>query len=462
VGVSDCKSTTYKKVVVQRCVKINGMSAVRRPRDGEAKMSGRNAPPKYRCRIIRGKNVAYLTLRDSVTKRKRDYFLGPYGSIESRTKYAKLIAAWEAGDRRIPSELVRPIMGRGYTVAQIAAGFIDYVSGRNYHHTHVKMFRSIAQSLVALCGHEPAVDFTPAKLRMVRQALIDGSAPVAALRKSCCRLTANRYTAAIVRMFGWAESEQHIPVGVTSALERVESLRPGEGGARESVAVPPVKLEHVEAIRPYLSRHIAAMVDLQLATGMRSGELVIMRAIDIDMTGDVWVYSPPQHKTSHRGQRREIYIGERGKDILSGFLQPNLHAYIFSPADATAELLARRHDLRKTPAGQGNEMGTNRAESPLKQPGDHYTSHSYYQAIVKACDKADAAAKRAIDADRNSERLVPRWRPHQLRHYFATEVRRLYDLPEAQAALGHKTMDATQIYAKINRQLGIKVARQIG
>ncbi len=44
----------------------------------------------------------FVILTDSVTKRRRDYWLGEYNTPESRECYHRLIAAWEANDRRHP------------------------------------------------------------------------------------------------------------------------------------------------------------------------------------------------------------------------------------------------------------------------------------------------------------------------------------------------------------------------
>jgi hypothetical protein len=41
------------------------------------------------------------------------------------------------------------------------------------------------------------------------------------------------------------------------------------------------------------------MVRLQLLTGMRSGELFIMRAADIDTIGKVWLYRPGSDQGPH-------------------------------------------------------------------------------------------------------------------------------------------------------------------
>ena len=39
------------------------------------------------------------------------------------------------------------------------------------------------------------------------------------------------------------------------------------------------------------------MVQLQILTGARPGEVVITRPVDLDTTGKVWLYRPKTHKT---------------------------------------------------------------------------------------------------------------------------------------------------------------------
>ncbi len=68
----------------------------------------RKAPPAYRKRIIRGREVAIVTLSDVVTKRRRDFYLGLYGTPESRERYACLLAQWESGGRRLPAASDKP------------------------------------------------------------------------------------------------------------------------------------------------------------------------------------------------------------------------------------------------------------------------------------------------------------------------------------------------------------------
>ena len=67
------------------------------------------------------------------------------------------------------------------------------------------------------------------------------------------------------------------------------------GQARE---VEPVADEHVEVVLPLVSPQVAAMVRVQRLCGMRPCEIVIMRRCDIDMTSDVWVFTPHDHKNA--------------------------------------------------------------------------------------------------------------------------------------------------------------------
>ena len=74
------------------------------------------------------------------------------------------------------------------------------------------------------------------------------------------------------------------------------------------------------------------MIQLQLLTGMGPGEVRIMCLEDIDRTGDVWEYVPPEHKTEHRGKQRRIYIGPEGQKILLPFLKADQSRYLFETA----------------------------------------------------------------------------------------------------------------------------------
>ena len=105
---------------------------------------------------------------------------------------------------------------------------------------------------------------------------------------------------------------------------------------------------------------------------------------------------------------------------------------------------------------------------------------SYGKAVYRACDKAfppPALLGRQADESIKQWKLRltasdkaaiakwqsdHRWAPNQLRHTFATEVRRDHGLESAQVLLGHSKADTTQIYAERDRQLASKVAMLMG
>ena len=71
--------------------------------------------------------------------------------------------------------------------------------------------------------------------------------------------------------------------------------------------------EHIDAVREHVNRFVWGMIQLQLATGMRPGEVRLMHLRDIEMSGEVWEYRPQEHKTKHHGRQRLIFIGPKGQ-----------------------------------------------------------------------------------------------------------------------------------------------------
>jgi integrase len=123
------------------------------------------------------------------------------------------------------------------------------------------------------------------------------------------RRTINGLVGRIKMMFKWATKMQIIAPTVFHGLLAVEGLAPGRSAARENDAIQPVPLATVERTQAHLPAVVRDIVELLALTGMRVGEAVIMRPIDIDMTGAVWLYRPANHKNKWRGHHRVIAIG---------------------------------------------------------------------------------------------------------------------------------------------------------
>src|SRR5262249_24117398 len=171
-----------------------------------------------------------------------------------------------------------------------------------------------------------------------------------------CRNRVNKDVARVRRLFRWGATKKLVPAGIFHELATIEGLRAGRSDARETEPVRPVADSTVEATLPFLRPQVAAMVRLQRLTGMRPGEVLIMRGVDLEMSGEVWLYRPGSdrglhgvHKNAYRGQDRVVPIGPRGQQVLRPWLRLNLSEYLFRPEEAEAARDAERRRNRKTP-----------------------------------------------------------------------------------------------------------------
>jgi integrase len=245
-------------------------------------------------------------------------------------------------------------------------------------------------------------------------------------------------------MFKWAVAEELIPVAIYEALKAVEGLRKGRVVARESKPVKPVPDAFVDPVRPHVSRQVWAMIELQRLTGMRPGEVVLVRTCDLATSGRIWEYRPDRHKGEHHEKDRVVYIGPRAQQILKPWLRTNLQEFLFSPRESMAERAAKMRTDRKTRV-QPSQRDRSK-DRPTRVPGQRYTRSSYARAIAKACLKAG----------------VPHWAPNQLRHSVGTKVRREMGLESAQVVLGHSKADVTQVYAERDAELARQAMERLG
>jgi integrase len=241
-----------------------------------------------------------------------------------------------------------------------------------------------------------------------------------------------------------------LPVTIHTHLKTVAALRRGQSAASENDPVQPVPMKVVDATKPHLNRQVRALVELQLLTGARGGELLKLRPIDIqkDSGGKVWTIRPLDHKTAHHGHDRTLFLGPKAQLIIQPFLTGRPpEDYLFSPAEAERERREAASRKRKSPLARGHRPGTNRRVNPKRKPGDYYTSAAYRHAIECACIKAG----------------VPRWHPHQLRHTAGTLIRREFGLEAARIILGHSSASVTDaVYAQRDMDRVVEVMNKIG
>ncbi|MEX0653512.1 MAG: site-specific integrase [Phycisphaeraceae bacterium] len=353
--------------------------------------------------------------------------LGPWASAEARETYDRLIAEWLANGRKLPepTDADEPV-----TVTEVCVEYVKHARQKRDARDvdHIEPALRIARQLY---GSEPAESFGPKRLRIVRQQMID---------KGLARSTINKRVKWVRAAFRWAASHELVSERIHRRLDTVEPLRRGDGG-RETERVKPVPRPDIRRTRRLVPQPVRGLIDLQLLTGARADELVRLRAVDIDMSDQVWIYRPENHKTAYAGKTRMIYFGPRARRLLQQFilLRP-LDAPIFSPKQANSEAARRRGSKGRRPNQKPNPKKSDRTL------GDGYTTASYGRAIRNACKRAK----------------VDTWGPHRLRHNAATFLRREFGIEVASIILGHSSLAITQTYAEQDEKKAREVIAKVG
>ena len=397
-----------------------------------------------------------------VTLASRDIYLGKHNSAASRAEYNRLIAEWTANNGALPKHQAKDL-----TISELAAGFMRhaeryYRAPNGKETSEVANFNPIMRRLKTLYGRTRAADFGPLALKAVRQQMIDAR---------LARATVNKGVNRIRRVFKWAVENQLIEPSVLHGLQAVAGLQYGRSGAKEVLPVKPVPDAFVDAVLDHVSRPVAAMIELQRITGMRSGEVTIMRACDINTGGKVWLFTPETHKTAWHGHVRNIYLGPKAQAIVRPFLKADLAAYLFSPADAEAERNERRFGVfspdRKTKV-YPSELRSRELRRQARKGRKHrqrYTPDTYLRAVIygiEGTNRARLAEAKAAGIEADQVELVPHWHPHQLRHNAATSLRREHGIEVARIILGHRSAAITEVYAEVDHTRAIDVMGEIG
>jgi len=289
---------------------------------------------------------------------------------------------------------------------------------------------------------ELAEDMTPVKLKEFRQHIVG--------KDKWSRRTINTRINMIRRMFKWAASEMLISIHIYTSLTTIENLLRGRTTAREKIKVLPVSIEAVAAVLPLVTPVVADMIQVQLLTGMRPGEVLKMRPGDIDCSDRIWKYTPTGeddeygHKTEYLGTVKYVAIGPKAQKVLAKYLFRKPSEYCFKPAESAQQSQERKHEKRKTPASYGNRRGTNNQGTQIFN--DRFDTNSFRRAVQRACTKAG----------------IDKWYPHQLRHTAATEISAKFDIDAARAVLGHTTLKQTEEYVERDFGQAKDIAEKMG
>ena len=379
-----------------------------------------HAVPKYRHH--RGSGQAIVTIDG------KDFYLGPWKSKASRIEYDRIIGEWQANGRRLSVDT-----GTHHTVVELAAAFLRHAQKhyvKNGRQTNeLKAMKTVLRYLKELYGHTDVENFRPLCMEAIRLKMIAAGNS---------RRYVNQNMSRIKHIFKWGVSKELVPETVYRALATVEGLLAGKSDARETAPVLPIDDATVEATLPHLPQAVADMVRLQRLTGMRPGEVVLIRPSDVDRSGAVWQYRPAEHKMEHKGRGRVILLGPQAQAILLPYLLREADSYCFI------------HD---------------------RTPVNRFSTATYRAAIHRGCELAFGLAvelRGRIKLSPEQKRQATAWRakhcwdPNRLRHSAATNIRKRFGIEASQVVLGHAKPDTTLIYAERDLEKAASVMAEVG
>ena len=368
--------------------------------------------PKYCRHAATGRGIVRLNGR-------MIYLPGDYNSPESRAEYGRLVGNYLATGGKTQTDI---------TVNECMVLFLEHADA--YYRkpdgaptSEPKTLRYALKHLREAYGPTPAADFKPADLRVVRERMIAGKWK---------RRYINQQVVRIRMLFKWLAGQGILDASVYAALACVEPLKAGRCGVEDQAPVRPVDADVLNASRPHMNPQVRCLVELQLLTAARPGELLTMKMDEIDRSDPAcWLYTPVTHKNAYRGQGRQILLGPQSQVWLAPFIRED-GGYLFQPAEAEAQRRAALSLKRITPLSCGNKPGSNRRKHAKHRPGEHYSVDSYRRAIQYACDRAGVAP----------------FHPHALRHSAATALAKEHGVEVARLLLGHSSLSTTLLYAE--------------
>lgn len=300
-----------------------------------------------------------------------------------------------------------------------------HYTGADRHRIRTAMLAAVADSRRA---NTPIEQFDRTSLLETRDELL-------ARTPGLSRRYINHLIGAIKTAVTWMVDRRLAPASVLHEVRTVRRLEYMRGGV-ERPDVPPVDPSVVERTLPFCPASVQVMVRLQQLTGMRPGELVIMRRQDVSTSpaqklsapcldrpvsavevsgATIWMYAPPKHKNLWRGKSRVIAIGPEAQKVLAPLLMATApEEYVFRPIDA---------------------MRGARGKNMIRL-GKRYLVRSYNEAIARSVRRAN---RKLRDEGRLLfvEEVVPKWFVYQLRHSLATDAADRLDAESAAILLGH-------------------------
>ncbi|MDZ4685397.1 MAG: tyrosine-type recombinase/integrase [Planctomycetaceae bacterium] len=250
--------------------------------------------------------------------------------------------------------------------------------------------------VVDLYGLLPIREFGPTQLKAARNAMV---------ARGWCRKFINKSIVRVRHVFWWGIENDMVEPVTLQRLEAVAGLAAGKTEAKDRPRRESVPAANVDAVKGAVSPLVRDLMDLQLLTGCRPGELLLLTTGMIDRSAAVWTATLEDHKTAHHGKTRRLHFGPKAQTILAKSLKADRTATLFS--------ITRKH---------------------------------YSNCITDAAER----------------RKLPRFTAHWLRHNTTTTVRDQFGMEAAQALAGHARPDMTANYSTKMDKLAADVVAKFG
>jgi integrase len=386
--------------------------------------------PSY-C-LHRPTGQSYATFRTG-DKRQPSYF-GRWGTDASLTLYEASLRSAGHSDNQVQKavESARAICHNAETqplppvanptactVRSLWAAFHRWALGyyrlpTGEQSREVENQKDAVRELLSLFGDRRTLEVTKKDLETVRQAMID---------RKLSRGVINKRMNKIVRIFVWGTEEGRglVPEQVAAVLRMIRRLEAHRSPAQDYAPVTGVDPKTVEAAAVVANPVIAAMMRLQLLTGMRPGEVRGLRKRMVVRIDGEWVADfGIEHKMAYRKQTRVVALGPKAMALLRLWLKecPTDDSFVFRPTQ------------------QKGSRGR------LQQ----FTRYGYSDSVDWACRKAG----------------VPSFAPNQIRHTAGEQIRKKHGLEAVQAVLGHKSRASSERYAPVVKEMATTVAKKRG
>jgi integrase len=221
--------------------------------------------------------------------------------IHVRAEFDEWRQCYLAHGRTVPTE-----QADGLTINQVILAYhkhaeVYYQPARGITETcELDNIRYALKPLKELFGSTEATEFGAKSFKLVRQSMID---------RRWTRRHINACCNKIIRMFRWATEEELLSAEVWYRLKSVKVLRDNAPGVQDKPLPEGVPEKYVKAALPFMTPPVAAMVRLQLLSGMRPGEVVRICGCDLKMSEDhKTAWNAPKKCTRRSESRNNRYL----------------------------------------------------------------------------------------------------------------------------------------------------------